>query len=38
MEPKFTEYTDEYGTIALLHDPEAEHAWIQSSHWTAVEP
>ena len=37
MEPKFTEYSDEYGSIALLSDPDNEHAWIQSTVWSAVE-
>lgn len=37
MQPEFTEYTDEYGSIALLYDPDHEHAWIQSTTWTAVE-
>jgi hypothetical protein len=37
MEPEFTEYTDEYGSIAILYDPENDRAWIQTTTWTDVE-
>ena len=37
METKLTEYSDEYGSIVMLYNPENDRAWIQTNHWTAVE-
>lgn len=37
METKFTEYEDEYGSIAMFYDPGNDDAWIQTSTWTDVE-
>ena len=37
IDTKFTEYSDEYGAIGMLYDPENDDAWIQTNTWTAVE-
>ncbi|MFH5799117.1 hypothetical protein [Haladaptatus sp. CMAA 1911] len=35
-EIEYSEYEDEYGTVAMFYDPENHRAWIRSSTTVSV--
>jgi hypothetical protein len=35
-EIEYSEYEDEYGTVAMFYDPENHQAWIRSSTTVSV--